>query len=83
MNFKEFDKEAIQLLKEYTAGNGYKGSDYSYYAFLSWFDNLEYAHQDGVLFLRIFHNGLIKYFIPITKKDISVRDLVKMKSLKN
>lgn len=78
MNFKEFDKEAIQLLKEYTAGNGYKGSDYSYYAFLSWFDNLEYAHQDGVLFLRIFHNGLIKYFIPITKKDISVRDLVKM-----
>lgn len=78
MNFREFDEEAIKLIKEYTAGNGYKGSDYSYYAFLGWFDNLEYAHQDGILFLRIFHNGLLKYFIPITKKNISVKDLVKM-----
>ena len=37
-DFRPFDEELKPLLARYLAGKNYVGSDYSYYAFICWFD---------------------------------------------
>ena len=72
MNFKPFDEEAKHLIDEYTRNNGYKGSDYSWNAFLSWFSDIEYAHEDNVLYIRILDGGIFKYMLPLYNKSLDI-----------
>lgn len=72
MNFKPFDEEAKHLIDDYTRNNGYKGSDYSWNAFLSWFSDIEYAHEDNVLYIRILDGGIFKYMLPLYNKSLDI-----------
>lgn len=74
MNFKPFDEEAKKLISKYTLNNGYKGSDYSYNAFLSWFDDIEYAHESDVLYIRVLDGGILKYMLPVFNKQMGLEE---------
>ncbi|MEG1662805.1 MAG: GNAT family N-acetyltransferase [Clostridia bacterium] len=80
MNFTKFDNEAKRLLAIYLKDTGYTGSDFSYQAFLCWYDDLEYAECDGVLFLRAFANGEIRYWQPLIKigSDKTMKQAIEM-----
>lgn len=72
MDFKRLDDHAKDALKVYLKGTGYRGSDYSYYAFLCWFDDLEYAEDNGALYLRAFFNGALRYWRPLLGEGVSL-----------
>ena len=76
MNFSKFDNNAKSLLNDYLKDTGYVGSDYSYYAFLRWFDNLEYAQGDRALFLRAYYNGSLRYWAPLVKDGMTQKQAV-------
>lgn len=76
MNFSKFDNNAKSLLNDYLKDTGYVGSDYSYYAFLRWFDNLEYAQGDRALFLRTYYNGSLRYWTPLVKDGMTKKEAV-------
>lgn len=80
MEFKKFDTNAKSLLKSYLADTGYAGSDYSYYAFLCWFDDLEYCQSNEAFFIRAFFNGELRYWPPLVKAGCSIdaSDAVKL-----
>ncbi len=71
MNFKPFDQNAKKLLRQYLSLTNYEGSDYSYYAYLCWFEDLEYAEGDDALFLRAYFNGALRYWAPLTKGNMT------------
>ncbi len=74
MNFKPFDNRAKQLIKQYLSLTNYEGSDYLYFAYLCWFEDLEYAESENALFLRAYFNGALRYWAPLTKDGLSVKD---------
>ncbi len=76
MNFKPFDAQAKDVLYTYLAHRRYAGSDYSAHAFLSWFDDLEYAESDGAFFLRAFFNGELRYWPPLVNNGLTLKEAV-------
>ncbi len=77
MNFKPFDQTAKDLIKEYLSLTDYVGSDYSYFAYLCWFEDLEYAEGDNALFLRAYFNGALRYWAPLVKGGMTKREAIK------
>lgn len=70
MNFKKFDDIAKSRLDEYLVGKNLVGSDFSYYAFLIWFPDLEYAEENAVFYLRAtLDDGKTYYWHPLVKDD--------------
>ena len=55
--FRPFDEALRPLLADYLAGKSYLGSDYSYYAFVQWFDEGEYLDAGDALYLRAHMDG--------------------------
>jgi ribosomal protein S18 acetylase RimI-like enzyme len=68
MNFKKYDEEAARLIDLCLEGTDYCGSDYSFYSFMCWFEELEYAQTDDALYLRTYFNGALRYWTPLLKK---------------
>ena len=48
------------------------GSDYSYYAFICWFEKGEYRVTDDVLYLRAYVDDGVYYWPPLVKAGSSV-----------
>lgn len=71
MNFKKFDQTARNLVKEYQQGSNYTGSDYSYFGYMIWFDDLEYAQGEDALFFRAFFNGELRYWTPLVRNGMT------------
>lgn len=71
-SFKPFDAALKDVLKEYLRGADYKGSDYSYYAFISWFDRGEYLASGDVLYMRAYVDDGIYYWPPLIKQGASL-----------
>ncbi len=67
LDFKPLDAHALELIKEYSSNSRYLGSDYSYFAYLIWFEQVEYAEGDRALFLRAFFDGRLRYWQPLVK----------------
>lgn len=66
-SFRPFDDELEGIIADFTTGFDYLGSDYSYYAFLSWFDVGEYLVRGDVLYLRCVMDGETYYWPPLVK----------------
>lgn len=71
MNFIRFDQTARNLVKEYQRGSDYTGSDFSYFGYLIWFDDLEYSQGEDALFLRAFFNGELRYWAPLVRNGMT------------
>lgn len=67
MIFKLFDNYAKDRIKFYLDGFDYVGSDYSFYAFLDWFEGLEYAEEGGAFYMRATMEGNWYYWPPLVK----------------
>lgn len=65
--FRPFGPELKDILRNFV-GDDYVGSDYSYYAFLLWFDRGEYLLCDDVLYLRAELDDGWYYWPPLVKK---------------
>ena len=66
--FRPFDEALRPLLADYLAGKSYPGSDYSYYAFVQWFDEGEYLDAGDALYLRAHMDGELYYWPPLIKE---------------
>ncbi len=62
-SFKKFDLHLKKLVYDFISGSNYVGSDYSYYAFMSWFDDGEYLIKGDVIYLRC-HMDEEEYYWP-------------------
>lgn len=71
-DFRPFDEGLKALLSEYLEGQDYVGSDYSYYAFISWFDRGEYFDAGEVLYLRAYMDGGLYYWPPLVRKGSAI-----------
>lgn len=80
MDFKPFEKNIQKHINKYLLNTNYVGSDYSYYAFLSWFDDIEYAEMYGVFFMRATMEGELYYWPPLISSDntMSIKEAVAM-----
>ena len=77
MDFKPFDIEGRALLNTYLQGSASVGSEYSYYAFICWFDQVEYAEEGGALYLRAVVEDGEMYWPPLVKEGVSAEDALK------
>lgn len=68
MEFKPFDTYAKEVLNALLTGKNYVGSEFSYHAFLSWFDNLEYAQTPTAFYIRALFDDGDMYWPPIVKE---------------
>lgn len=68
-DFRPFDEELKPLLARYLAGKNYVGSDYSYYAFICWFDKGEYYDSGDALYLRAYMDGALYYWPPLVSGE--------------
>ncbi len=77
INFKQFDDNAKALLAEFQSKD-MMGSEYSYYAFLVWFKQLEYAVSDtgDALFLRAFVEKELRYWMPLVRGNMTVEEAI-------
>ncbi|MCQ2336303.1 MAG: GNAT family N-acetyltransferase [Paludibacteraceae bacterium] len=76
MEFSKIDNSARNLIKEYLTGWQYTGSEYSYYAYISWFDNPEWAECDNALYIRASAFDKTVYWVPLVKVYDDTRDKV-------
>ncbi len=82
MEFKRFDNYAKIALKECLEGTNFVGSDYAYHSFLVWFEDLEYAYENSVLYLRATTNdGELYYWPPLIKNDVEITRLQAIEKL--
>ena len=70
--FVPFDENLKEILADFLRGSGYVGSDYSYYAFICWFEKGEYLVTDDVLYLRAYVDDGVYYWPPLVKSGSSV-----------
>lgn len=70
--FVPFDLALKDLLREYLQGSDYVGSDYSYYAYINWFEKGEYLAAGDVLYLRAYVDDGMYYWPPLIKKGSPV-----------
>ena len=70
--FVPFDENLKEILADFLRGSGYVGSDYSYYAFICWFEKGEYRVTDDVLYLRAYVDDGVYYWPPLVKAGSSV-----------
>lgn len=66
-DFRPFGEELKTLLADYLKGSDYVGSDYSYYAYIQWFDRGEYFDAGDVLYLRAHMDGALYYWPPLIR----------------
>ena len=76
MDFKPLDVSQRTIIYDYLKNYDYVGSDYSYYAYLIWFDEIEYAEEDGAYYLRARFDGKLRYFVPLVKGGKTVREAI-------
>ncbi len=76
LDFKPLDAHALETIKDYLSRTHYLGSDYSYFAYMIWFDRVEYAEGDRALFLRAFFDGRLRYWQPLVKDGQTYRGAV-------
>ena len=76
MEFKPFDNYAKERLNTLLTGKNYVGSEFSYHAFLSWFDHLEYAETDNAFYICARFDDGDMYWPPIVVKG-SAEDALK------
>lgn len=69
MNFIKYDDNAARLIGECLKHTDYAGSDYCYYSFMCWFDELEYAETEDAVYLRTYFNGALRYWPPLKKQE--------------
>ena len=71
-SFLPFGPELEGMLADFLKDSDYLGSDYSYYAFLSWFDKGEYLVKGDVLYLRCVMDGETYYWPPLVRAGASL-----------
>ncbi|MDD4839957.1 MAG: GNAT family N-acetyltransferase [Clostridia bacterium] len=71
LKFEKLDKKGIDLINIFRKNTKALGSEFSYTAFLSWYENVEIAFCDDTLFLRGCYDGICVYFPPLTNGDIN------------
>lgn len=71
-SFKPFDAALKGVTEEFLRGSDYTGSDFSYHAFLSWFEDGEYLVTPEVLYLRCRMDGEEYYWQPLPREGASV-----------
>ncbi len=76
LDFKPLDENCLRLIDEYLKDGNYPGSDYSYFAYLIWFETVEYAEGNGALFLRTLFDGKLRYWQPLVKGETTLFDAV-------
>ena len=67
-SFILFDSALEGVISDFLRGSEYLGSDYSYYAFISWFDKGEYLVRGDVLYLRCLMDGERYYRPPLVRQ---------------
>ena len=77
MDFRPFDMEGRALLNTYLQGSASVGSEYSYYAFICWFDQVEYAEEGGALYLRAVDEEGDMYWPPLVKEGVALSEALK------
>lgn len=77
LDFKPLDKHCLTLIDGYLENSKYIGSDFSYFGYLIWFDSVEYAEGDRALFLRAQLSGDLRYWQPLVRDGMTVREAVK------
>ncbi len=78
LDFKPLDQGALKLIEEFVWENDCISSVYSYFAYLIWFDSVEYAVCDNALFLRSFFGGKLRYWQPLVRGGLTVEEATKM-----
>lgn len=81
MEFKRFDDYAKIALKECLEGTNFVGSDYAYHSFLIWFEDLEYAYENGVFYMRATADGELFYWPPLVKSGVEITRLQAIEKL--
>lgn len=76
LNFKPLDDAALQIIDDFRKRGDCLGSDCSYFAYLIWFEQVEYAVGDRALFLRAYFDGKLRYWQPLVKDDMTVRQAI-------
>lgn len=71
-SFIPFDSALEGVLSDFLRGSEYLGSDYSYYAFISWFDKGEYLVRGDVLYLRCLMDGERYYWPPLVRQGAEI-----------
>lgn len=70
--FRPFGAELKDILRRYLTGKTYRGSDYSYYAFVQWFDGGEYLDAGDALYLRAVMDGTLYCWPPLVREGSGV-----------
>lgn len=76
LEFKPLDEYALGRLDHYVKEANYIGSDYSYFGYLIWFDQVEYAEGDRALFLRAYFDGKLRYWQPLVSDGMTVAQAI-------